>query len=240
MRFLYWLLLMVFLVGCNTPAITNHPKPNLQVDFSSFEQAGCTATDYGILLCEPGSMLFDQGCDRLEPVTDMLGGLTPAYPIASCIYIPMYRQEVSDQRSIPESEYFFNVGGPMSMLVRYLVDVGGEFQLIKNPGDFQAVFAPVESPEEALGFAIALLDIYPIYGLTFEQKLRYEVAALEDTYVEKTNNGYLVHAFDYQFFGCGPHYTYAVTVKVSTNGQVEELERRKIFRDPSMDDLCQD
>jgi hypothetical protein len=128
----------------------------------------------------------------------------------------------------------------MPMLVRYVIAVEGEFRLVKNADEFQAVFAPVESADEALSFAISLANVYALYGLKVDWKYRYTVSALEDTYVDTTEGGYIVHAFDYQFFGCGLHYYYAVDVKVKSDGNVAELTRTKIYRNPALDDLCQD
>lgn len=236
-----WSLILIFIVGCAPPNITNHPKPDLTVDFTPFEYAGCPTNEYGYYhFCAQDSELYALGCDRLTPVSDVMGGLNPAYPMAECFYMPMGRPDVTDPYNTFESEYFFNVGGPMPMLVRYVIAVDGEFRLIKNADEFASTFAPVESPEEALGFAIAVLDVYASYGLKYDPKYKYEVSSLEDTYVETVTDGYIVHAFNYQFYGCGPHYYYAVDVKVTFDGWVEPLEWTQVYRDPDLDGLCQD
>jgi hypothetical protein len=184
--------------------------------------------------------LYKLGCDRIAAAPDLMGGLDPAYPIAVCTYIPMWRPEIADPFNTPDSEYFFNVGGPTPMLVRYVIVVDGGYQLIKNADEFRSVFAPVRSAQEALGFALATQDVFASYDQKVDRKLKYAVDTLEDTYVEATAGGYKVHAFQYDFFGCGPHYTYAVAIKVTSEGLIEELDRQQIFRDPAMDDLCQD
>ena len=236
-----WSLILILVVGCTPPTITNHPKPDLTVDFTPFEGAGCPIHEYGYYyFCAEDSELYALGCDRLAPVSDVVGGLDPAYPMAECIYVPMGRPDVEDPYNTPESEYIFNTGGLMPTLVRYVIAVDEEFQLVKNAEEFASIFAPVESPEEALGFAIAVLDVYASYGMTYNPKYKYEVLSLEDTFVETVADGYIVHAFDYQFFGCGPHYYYAVAVKVTFDGQVDAIEWTKIYRDPELDDLCQD
>jgi len=233
---------MVFLLsGCIPPKIVNHPAPDLKVDFSSFEDAGCPLDEYGYnRYCEEGSVLYTLGCDRLAEVPAEFGGLNPAYPMAICTYVPYWRDDVAEPWKTPASEYFYNVGGPMPMLVRYVIFVDGEFRLIKNADEFRAVFGPVESPDEALSFSLALADVFPLYDLKFNLKYRYEVRILEETYVETTGDGYLVHVFDYQFFGCGPHYYYVVDLNVTPDGRVGEISRTPIFRDPRLDGLCQD
>jgi hypothetical protein len=238
----YLSIVLVFflLAGCGSVKVVNHPKPDLKVDFSPFEDAGCPLDQYGFRRCQEESKLYSLGCDFIQPVSDLLGGLTPPYPMAECTYRPYGHTEVTDPYKIPESEYFFNVGGPMPELVRYVVHVNGEFKIIKNPDEFRAMFSPVETPDEALSFSMAMKNIYASYDQKIDRKYHYYVETLDDSFVEKIESDYIVHAFAYQFFGCGPHYTYALDVKVTVDGQVEEISRTKIFNDPAKDDLCQD
>lgn len=234
------LLVFFLLTGCVQVQVVNHPKPDLEVDFSPFEEAGCPLDPSGFRRCLEDSDLFALGCDFIRPTSDLLGGLTPVYPMARCIYRPGNHPEVSDPYSIPESEYIFRTGGTMPELIRYVIQAEGEFKLIKNPDDFRVTFSPVETQNEALSFSLALMNLDATYGWMVDKQFRYYVDQLEDTYVEKVSDGYLVHAFAYQFFGCGPHYTYAFDVKVTVDGQVEEIGREKIFNDPAKDDLCVD
>jgi hypothetical protein len=220
--------------------VINHPKPDLKVDFSPFEQAGCPSDEYNWRPCQEDSELYKLGCDNIETVSDLMGGLNPAYPMAVCRYFPTRHPEVAEPYNIPSTEYFFDVGGPLPELVRYVIYRDGGFQLIRNPDEFKATFAPVETEDEALGFALALQDVYALYDQKVNLKLKYYIETLEDTRVESMAGGFLVHVFDYQFFGCGPHYTYAVDLKVGNDGVVEEVSRTQIFKDPLMDGLCQD
>ncbi|HEX7541246.1 MAG TPA: hypothetical protein VF352_03870, partial [Anaerolineales bacterium] len=135
MKKVFWFSLgMVFLLsGCIPPKIVNHSAPDLKTEFTPFANAGCPLNDSGYTrICEEGSVLYTLGCDRIAETPDQFGGLSPAYPIATCTYIPMWRPDVADPHNIPVSEYFYNVGGPVPMLVRYVIFVDGEFRLIKN------------------------------------------------------------------------------------------------------------
>ena len=238
----YCLVLVFFLLaGCGpTVQIVNHPKPELKVDFSPFEEGDCPPGQSGYRKCLEDSPLYSLGCDFIQPTSELLGGLTPVYPMAKCIYRPYDHPDVSDPYNIPESEYIYRSGGPMLELIHYVIKLDGEFILIKNPEEFRATFSPVETQNEALSFSLALNNVYAGYGSEVNKKFRYYVKELEDTFVEKVNDDFVVHAFAYQFFGCGPHYTYAFDIKVTVDGQVEEMARVKIFNDPAQDDLCVD
>ena len=63
---------------------------------------------------------------------------------------------------------------------------------------------------------------------------------IEDKYVTTEADGYLVHLFYDSVFGCGPHWTSAIDVHVSTDGSMEELSSTPLLRDPNLDELCVD
>jgi hypothetical protein len=87
---------------------------------------------------------------------------------------------------------------------------------------------------------LAVRNLSAYYGLEYLSGYEYEVDTIEDTYVTPEANGYLVHLFYDQVFGCGPHWTSAIDVRVSIEGNVEELSSTAIFRDPNLDELCVD
>ena len=233
--------LLILLTAC-APQITHHPHPDLSLDTAPFEALGCTADSYGRWDCPSGTALDAFDCARLEQADALLGGLQPAFPLAACISIP--QDGYGGDFPAPD-QYFFNVGGMLPQFVRYVAFVSsalspGDFYLLSNPADLRALYAPVESPEEALAFALALYPVEARYDLSVQPGLKYEVRALEDTHVETVDGGYLVHVFHYQLFGCGPHFTQSWLIQVSTDGQAEVLERQNLFRDPGEDGLCVD
>ena len=116
----------------------------------------------------------------------------------------------------------------------------GQLRILKSIGDLGQTYAPIESEDEALSYALAATGLGVRYGLTAQTDLRYFVNRLEDTNVQQIPQGYQVHLFDYKVCGCGPHPTYAVDVLVTNDGQVRELNREKIYEDPAEDGLCVD
>ena len=102
------------------------------------------------------------------------------------------------------------------------------------------MFAPVDSSDEPLGYALAHGSYSAFFGLAREPGIRYLTDTVEDTHVEETEDGYLVHLFYYQFFGCGPHTTSAIDVRVSPLGIVGEANVQAMYEDPDEDGLCTD
>jgi hypothetical protein len=187
--------------------------------------------------------MADLGCDQIRKPSNLLGALDPSYPIFLCLVIPDLNTEVpgtENARMLTEGKYFFNIGGIIPTYVRYVIFRDSQFELIETEDEFRSIFAPITAPDEALSYALAVKDLLAFYNLEIDPKYQYYVDEIEDTYVEKTEGGYLVHLFFYKMFGCGPHFTYAVDVEVTTQGIVKEISREAIYKDPSEDDLCVD
>lgn len=219
--------LLISLPACQSkPEFINHPPPNLAVAMDAF-------TD--------DTLLASFGCDEIQAPSSLIGGLDPSYPIAICAlrYIPGEGTEEL-AAEIESGQFFYYTGGLFGSYVRYLISQNGEFVLLKTEEDLRTLFAPIESPDEALSYVLAVRNLSAYYGLQYDPAYEYEVDTIEDTYVTPDADGYLVHLFHDQTFGCGPHWTSTVDVHVSVEGNIEERSGRQSFRNPDLDELCVD
>lgn len=245
MKRYFWLCIIfpLALAGCQNPHFVNHSKPELDVDFGVFENVGCPPDQYGFRRCETDSPMADLGCNEIREPSNLLGALDPSYPIALCLVIPSLNAEeagAENARMLAEGKYFFNIGGSIPTYVRYVIFRDNQFELVETEDEFRSIFAPIAGPQEALSYALAVKDLSAYYGLEFDSRYQYFVDEIEDTHVEETADGYLVHLFFYEVFGCGPHLTYEVDVSVTTQGYVREINRKPVYKDPSEDNLCVD
>ena len=179
------------------------------------------------------------GCDEIQAPPGLLGGLDPSYPIATCLMIPN-QMNAETQADIEKGLYFFYTGGLFGSYTRYVILQDGEFRLLKSEEDFRAVYAPVETPEEALSYVLAVTNLSAYYGLAYDSAHKYEVNRIEDTYVISESDGYRLHLYHEKVFGCGPHWISQVEMHVSTEGVIQEIGGKPIFRDPEIDELCVD
>lgn len=225
----------------DTPTVTieNYPRPDFTLDFSPFEDVGCPPDGSGRRSCEEDSPLFALGCDRIQMPSDLLGALEPALPVAVCLLEPLNHPDQPELMEA-EGEYIYRTGGLMPVFVRYIIFQDGQFQLIKSEEQFRDVFAPVETEDEALSYALALRNLSAYYDLEFNPINEYFVDRLEDTHVESSPEGYSINLYHYQFFGCGPHFTRAIVLRVTEQGIVEEISSEEVYKDPSEDGLCVD
>lgn len=221
------------LINLNNPRVTNHPPPEFSLNTSVFDDSSCPEQN-GLRNCETNGALGQKGCEQLRLPGEVLGGLQPSYPLRLCII------RADSGQPLAEGEFIYREGCLISEYVRYAIMQDAQLKILKSISDLQQAYAPIEGKDEALSYALAATGLGVRYGLTAQSDLRYFVDRLEDTNVQQVPQGYRVRLFDYKLCGCGPHPTYAVDVLVTSDGQVRELSREKIFEDPAEDQLCVD
>ena len=143
-------------------------------------------------------------------------------------------------KGLDESTYLYREGCRARLYVRYAIWRDGEFEVMQSQEDLGHVFAPIDSPDEALSYALAVTGLGVRYGLEAIKGYRYFVDELQDSHVVEEQDGYWVNLYDYQLCGCGPHTTAAVVVHVSRDGEVQEIDRWDVYEDPDEDGLCVD
>jgi hypothetical protein len=219
--------LLFFLSACQSkPEFINHPPPNHVVSMDVFADQ---------------TLVANFGCDEIQAPSNLIGGLEPPYPIAICViqYTPGEGTEAL-AAEIESGQFVFYTGGLLGSYIRYLIYQNGEYLLLKTEEDLRRLFAPIESPDEALSFVLAAKNLSAYYGLQYDPAYKYEVDTIEDTHVTPDADGYLVHLFHDQRFGCGPHWISEIDAYVSVSGNIEERSSRQSFRNPDLDELCID
>jgi len=205
------------------------------VDKTPFQNVGCTWQSDNFAVCEEEGVFKKMGCDSISSTSDFLSLLSPALPMVVCNYNP-YLQDPVDETA----EGIYNQGCRMPMLVRLIVYQDGNYQLIQNASGLQSFYAPIESPNEALAYAIAATGNQPLYNYDSSLDYRYLIKELPETKVEEVTGGYEVLLYDYQFCGCGPHTYSIVKINVQVDGTLTVSDPIPAYEDPEQDGLCVD
>jgi hypothetical protein len=212
------------------PCFINHTPPEVVVDLKTFTDAGCAFDEEGRGTCQSGSPLAALGCDLIEMP---FGRLEPSYPAAIC-----WGDRGNEGRC-----HFVAAAGVGHSNFCYVVFQDSQFVLVGTEDEFRELFAPVETEEEALNYALAVMtgrrtpawnSLRQYYGLQLNPELEYAVDVLEDTHVETTVDGYLVHLFLYDEWDCVDHPDiYAIDLHVTFQGYIEQVSKEVVFNDPS-------
>lgn len=212
----------------NTELI-EYPKPDLKANFQYF-------VDQKILYNLEVVPEVLRGVDRsnvfVGRTDDLLGGLNPDLPI---ILFSMY--SFDHEIELPA---VYTKSCMVANYISYLIQDGADVILIDSVPGMARIFAPIESAEEALSYGLAVTGYHALYDLEGHPDYKILTQPLEESHVEETSDGYIVHLFDTDMCGCGPHITPAVDILVRPDGTVTEVARYDAFRDPELDQVCFD
>jgi len=187
------------------------------INVQRLEQAGCARKGD-----QPCAELIALGCDDINGPRFYLGGLQPPYAVMECIH---------ESGEPPNPAYFKQLPGLDTRVRSYVVFQEGKYRLIIKKSEFKEIFAPVESSEEALSYAMAMTSLQARFDIDPNAEVDYLVDVIEETHAEETPEGYLVYLFDWSHeMGCDTHPFYAVKVLVTPEGDVQEVERQEIYR----------
>jgi hypothetical protein len=237
------LILISIITACNpsppsntTVSIINHSSPDIKdIDISAFKNVDCTWQSDDYAICNEDGIFKKMGCSTLTSPDSTFNLLNPSVNLISCNYVPEMIDEVD-----MTADGIYNSGCSRPVLKRLVVYHEGNYQLIKNLQELIGFFAPIDTKEEALAFAIAATGYQPLFQFDPPSEYRYMINNIEDTKVEILDDGYLVNLYHHNLCGCGPHTTFSTPVKVGIDGILDLYSPVAAFEDPSEDDLCVD
>jgi hypothetical protein len=162
----------------------------------------------------------------------MLGGLNPALPLAVGSTVLS-----RDEGEIPA---VYVKRCMRYQFIRYLVFRNGSIELVDSLNELSEIYAPIESADEALSYAVAATGYTALFDLGNRKKLEFYNPLIEASAVTSTDGSYKVTLFDTYLCGCGPHIINSVDVVVNEDGTLDVAEPQPAFSDPENDGLCID
>ena len=210
------------------PTITTF---DAKVDREPLLKLGCKVSGDALVCGTPSTAKGDGiTCGEYSQPNDLLGGLSPKTPITTCDALG---------RGL-EGKGIYRSGCRIATWRRYVVADGKKLELIDTKEAFVKRFAPVETPAEALAFAVALTDSKALFKIELPKNAELFLKTIDPTSVTPVADGFKVRLYGYQFCGCGPHNHLAVDYLVTRAGEVRELESVPAWLDPKTAKLCID
>ena len=224
------LLASIVQCGCLSPHIIRHELPRLRNPAEPFARLGCLPSDREPLAldCRAVSGRERLGCDRLL-VDPLLGGLTPAEPIAACL---LFEVGAGD----PTEPYIYDSKTPLlSVFTRFLALTKIGPVLLTSKEELRLRFAPIDSPTEALSFAIASTGLLPLTNVKLPRGYRYVADRIEETHVEATAEGYVVKTLQHDVPVCWVGRLDTTDLLVTRDGFVRPLATATLYelKDPT-------
>lgn len=218
MKAKYSIFLILMLLGCSKIKVLDNPVTELNEIPSKINKS------------EYSKIMEQFNLENIEDVPFYYSGLSPKYPIALSI----------DFFGKSTNNCFEVSGGIIGSCNNLVLKIDSTNILIDNKQIFDSYFLPINDEKEALSYVSIITETIPRYS--FDIKFRYNtyVEQLNKSYAKKVNNGYEVLTYDYDSFGCGPHYYYSVKSYIDLKGNIKTIEKKRIYKDPKMDGYCVD
>jgi hypothetical protein len=142
--------------------------------------------------------------------------LSPAYPVLgySVSTIPDPKEDLKN-----------SFGGHEAFIIKK----SGKFYLVNSKDDLKHFYAPINSEQEALSFAILSTGSKPIYDLKGYEFRNLSSKVFERSHVEKVSGGYIVNLFENKFDNCGYMPMYGINYMVTDDGDVKTLSKNFLY-----------
>lgn len=204
---------------------------DLHIDREPLLKLRCKVTG-DALVCGTSSNARAEGitCGESSQANDLLGGLSPKAAITGCDLLARGG----------EGQGLYRSGCRFSTWHRYVVAEDNRLLLLDTKEAFVRRFAPVETPAEALAFAVAMTDDKALFTIELPKDAEVFLKTIEPTSVEPVADGFRVRLYGYQFCGCGPHNHLAIDYLITRAGEVRELASTPAWRDPKLEKICID
>jgi len=223
-----WLFFSILgLIGCNQFEIKVNDYPVTKIDKKPLLIKENCLTDISDSMrneikCridsnyEGRSMFYEPGIEY--------GGFSPRYPMVLLKGVGIPYIFVS-KGSLKHGE------GIIPVWYEIMIKKEDKYLIISSESELKKIYAPVESPEEAISFVCALTHSKPLYKFDLSIRNKYYKKVLNKTFVSKLGNDYVVRLYHFETFGCYPHSMFLITYSVKKNGDIKELSREKIYED---------
>lgn len=209
--------------------VEEYPTPEFAVDNSRFTELGCFDSPD----CLPADLQnIPFPVNSIYPLDGSYGGLDPKLPMSEAGNMSF------DYDTVIPAVYTKGCMG--TYYVRYLIEVDGEIRLIDSVEGMKELYAPIESEDEALSYAVAVTGLNALNDLNMHPLYKRYTKPLVESHSTFDGEQFTVNLYNTYLCGCGPHIVSSVTVTVQQDGSFTLSEPVDAFSDPKTDGMCID
>ena len=120
----------------------------------------------------------------------------------------------------PRDEYLYRAGCAFRRNVSFIFKVGGDYVQIRTAEELKIFFGSIDSPKEALVYALLMTGLRAQYALDYHHDLLYFQDTILGTQVIETDEGYSLNLFHFQGCLCEPWVNSEVSLLVGRSGEL--------------------
>lgn len=178
-------------------------------------RVGC-ARENGAIICAEESPWQVFKCDELITLGINNTGLPPEIHFyAECL--------IAEDEKEGRDSYLYRKGCAFRKNVAYIIGSNNDYRLIRTPLELQEIWQPIETPEEALSYALLMTGLSATYHFEGQPNLLYFKDPIEGTRVTEKDGEYLINLFHYQTCLCEPWDNSEVYLLVDREGVITWL-----------------
>lgn len=182
---------------------------------AALSKVGCTR-DERTINCAPTSPWQEFGCESyMMPDAGTIGLAQGVTLLAQCL-----TPEVEDE---DRADYLYRRGCAFRYDVSYILEVDGGYRLVATPAELQALWQPIETPEEALAYSVLLTGLSATHHFAAQPDLLYFKDPLEGTRVSLEEDHFVITLFHYETCNCEPWVNSEVFVAVNRYAELTWL-----------------
>lgn len=159
--------------------------------------------------------------NNLSNASDHLSALTPQFPMAE---VTLDSSECTSTKSFIDP----STGFLSRKCKKYIIKNKDTYELIEDLDQLKKIYAPIDSKEEALSYAIAISGFKPEYNFTnnTNSNIIYKVNNIEKTNVKEVDDAYKVNLFNDFCFRLTEQIS-----KITKKGDLEIISNKLISED---------
>lgn len=200
----------------STPEFVSYPTPQLSpISDDQLIQARCQVVSrWGTAECSKDSPLLRFGCDFIEDPQGIDYGLEPHIPLVAVC------EKLTEEHEAAKAGGVHLIGCAFKREIHYIFKIDNEYSLVSDTEGLIDLFAPIDSPDEALSFTQMATGLEARYSFTFDPTLMYFHETIEGTHVTQTGETFEMNLFNFAACSCEPWFNSRINMQVDRTGLI--------------------
>jgi hypothetical protein len=111
----------------------------------------------------------------------------------------------------------------------YIFQTDEKYVLIDTIVQLDELLVPIDSPAEALSYALMRTGLNAYFDFTYDPTLLYLQESIQGTHITEEGGGYVMNLFHFEGCGCEPWITSQVKIRVDRSGKITWMDAIPVY-----------